>query len=176
MPQLPRSRRLRRIVFAYTVNRLGTWFGYVALSIVVFDQTHSALAVAALLVGSQVLSAFLVPALVARVESTSAPLQLSGLYLFEAVVTGGLAFVVSSHFSLPLVLVLVAVDGTAALAASALLRARPRELRARVASRRSGQSEQELEKAAHEAERVANAAMNIGFCDHLHARPGARRG
>jgi hypothetical protein len=82
MPQLPRSRRLRRIVFAYTINRFGTWFGYVALSIVVFDQTHSALAVAALLVGSQVLSAFLVPALVARVESTSAPSSLSGLYLF----------------------------------------------------------------------------------------------
>jgi predicted MFS family arabinose efflux permease len=162
MPQLPRSRRLRRIVFAYTINRFGTWFGYVALSIVVFDQTHSALAVAALLVGSQVLSAFLVPALVARVESTSAPSSLSGLYLFEAVVTGGLAFVVSSHFSLPLVLVLVAVDGTAALAASALLRAAAANC-ARESVATLGADEQEREKAAQEAERVANAAMNVGF-------------
>ncbi len=162
MPPLPRSRRLRRIVFAYTINRFGTWFGYVALSIVVFDHTHSALAVAALLVGSQVLSAFLVPALVARVESTTAPSSLSGLYLFEAVVTGGLAFVVSSHFSLPLVLVLVAVDGTAALAASALLRAAAAHC-ARESVATLGASEREREKAALEAERVANAAMNVGF-------------
>jgi MFS family permease len=162
MPPLPRSRRLRRIVFAYTINRFGTWFGYVALSIVVFDQTHSALAVAALLVGGQVLSAFLVPALVARVESSSTPSSLSGLYLFEALVTGVLALVVSSHFSLPLVLVLVAVDGTAALAASALLRAAAAHC-ARESVATLGANEQEREKAALEAERVANASMNVGF-------------
>lgn len=162
MPPLPRSRRLRRIVFAYTINRFGTWFGYVALSIVVFDQTHSALAVAALLVGGQVLSALLVPALVARVESSSAPFSLSGLYLFEALVTGVLALVVSSHFSLPLVLVLVALDGTAALAASALLRAAAAHC-ARESVAPLGASEQGREKAALEAERVANASMNVGF-------------
>ena len=48
-------------MLAYTVNRLGTWFGVVALSLAVFDQTHSALAVAALLVAAQVIPAFLVP-------------------------------------------------------------------------------------------------------------------
>ena len=57
-----RSPRLRRIVAGYTVNRLGTWFGYVALSLAVFDHTHSALAVAALLIAGQALPAFLVPA------------------------------------------------------------------------------------------------------------------
>ena len=51
-------------MLAYTVNRLGTWFGVVALSLAVFDQTHSALAVAALLVAAQVIPAFLVPAVV----------------------------------------------------------------------------------------------------------------
>jgi hypothetical protein len=162
MSWLPRSPRLRRIVSAYTINRLGTWFGYVALSIVVFDQTHSAIAVAALLVGGQVLSAFLVPALVARVESSSAPSRLSALYLFEAVVTAGLAFVVSAHFSLPLVLVLVAVDGTAALAASALLRAAASRC-ARMSVRDMPIAAQAREAAAVEAERVANAAMNVGF-------------
>lgn len=162
MGWLPRSPRLRRIVFAYTVNRFGTWFGYLALSVVVFDHTHSALAVAALLVGGQVVSAFLVPALVARVESSSAPSRLSGLYLFEAIVTAGLALVVSVHFSLPLVLVLVAVDGTAALAASALLRAAAsREARASVEMETDDESLREA--AASEAERSANAAMNVGF-------------
>ena len=43
------SARLRRIIAAYTINRLGTWFGFVALSLAVFDHTHSAFAVAALL-------------------------------------------------------------------------------------------------------------------------------
>ncbi len=57
-----RSHRLRRIIGAYTVNRLGTWFGFVALSVAVFDHTHSALAVAALLIWRQALPAFVVPA------------------------------------------------------------------------------------------------------------------
>ncbi len=162
MRWLPRSPRLRRIVFAYTINRLGTWFGYVALSIVVFDHTHSAIAVAGLLVGGQVLSAFLVPALVARVESSSAPSRLSGLYLFEAIVTAGLAVVVSYDFSLPLVLVLVAIDGTAALAASALLRAAASRCAQLSVADHPG-SESERKAAAEEAERSANAAMNIGF-------------
>src|ERR1700733_9161740 len=162
MRRLPPSSRLRRIVFAYTINRLGTWFGYVALSIVVFDHTHSAIAVAALLVGGQVLSAFLVPALVARVEASSAPSRLSALYLFEAALTAGLALVVSVHFSLPLVLVLVAVDGTAALAASALLRAAAARC-ARESVEGDEADEQAREAAAQEAERAANAALNIGF-------------
>ena len=65
-------RALRRIVAAYTINRLGTWFGLVALSLAVFDHTHSALAVAALLFAGQALPAFVVPALVARVEASDA--------------------------------------------------------------------------------------------------------
>jgi predicted MFS family arabinose efflux permease len=162
MRWLPRSPRLRRIVLAYTVNRLGTWFGYVALSIVVFDHTHSAIAVAALLVGGQVLSAFLVPALVARVESSSAPSRLSALYLLEAVLTAALALVVSVDFSLALVLVLVAVDGTAALAASALLRAAASRC-ARTSVADLAGDEAAYEAAVHEAERSANAAMNVGF-------------
>jgi predicted MFS family arabinose efflux permease len=109
-----------------------------------------------------VLSAFLVPALVARLESTTAPSSLSGLYLFEAVLTGGLAFVVSDHFSLALVLVLVAVDGTAALAASALLRAAAANC-ARESVASPGSDGPEREQAAQEAERAANAAMNVGF-------------
>ena len=41
---------MRRILLAYTVNQLGTWFAYVALMLSVYDHTHSALAVAGLLV------------------------------------------------------------------------------------------------------------------------------
>ncbi len=114
--------RQRRIVAAYAVNRLGTWIGTVAISLAVFDRTHNALAVAATLMAAQVIPAVAVPFLVARVEASSYRRELSLLYGFEAIATCVLAFLVASYFSLPLVLLVVALDGTAALAASALLR------------------------------------------------------
>jgi hypothetical protein len=172
-----RSPRLRRVISAYAINRLGTWIGVVALSLAVFDHTHSAIAVAALLVSAQVLPAFAVPALVARVEASPRRGVLSSLYAFEALVTIALAFLLLA-FWLPGVLVLVALDGTAALAASALLRTEAaraaRELpasgpesppaggvpgaagvheRAGEASSSDGQ----------DAEQRANAALNIAF-------------
>jgi MFS family permease len=158
---LPSSPRVRRIVLAYTVNRLGTWFGYVALSIAVYDQTHSAVAVAALLVAGQVLSAFLVPAVVARVEASSLRAGISRLYLFETAATVALAVLLRGRFSLPAVLVLVALDGTAALAASALLRAAAaRAAREWAQDAGAGETQQDT---GPEAERAANAALNIGF-------------
>ncbi len=62
------SPQLRRIVLAYAINRLGGWFGLLALVLAVYDHTHSALAVSALLFAGQALPALVVPALVARVE------------------------------------------------------------------------------------------------------------
>jgi MFS family permease len=165
---LPSSPRVRRIVAAYTINRLGTWFGYVALSIAVFDHTHSALAVAALLVAGQVLSAFLVPVLVARIEVQGGRGGLSLLYSVEALATGALAAVINFHFSLALVLVLVAIDGTAALAASALLRTAAAAGSREWAHATYAPGEHEAagidqQAAALEAERVTNATINVGF-------------
>ncbi len=89
----------------------------------VFDHTHSAIAVAALFLAAQVLPAALVHALVARVELSARRGELTKLYLFEAVMTAALAALLVWHFQLAAILVLVALDGTAALAALALLRA-----------------------------------------------------
>jgi hypothetical protein len=207
VPSPLRSARLRRIVAAYTVNRLGTWFGLIALSLAVFDHTHSAIAVAALLVTGQAIPAFLTPALVARVEASARRGSLSGLYLVEAAATGALAALLLSRFWLPGVLLLVALDETAALAASALLRTEAarcarewtyaRSARADLAPQTSGSvpahtyaeqagilttsgenmlgganltsnhSEADgidaREASAVEAERKANAALNVGF-------------
>ncbi|MHB8233983.1 MAG: MFS transporter [Solirubrobacteraceae bacterium] len=163
-----RHPELRRIVAGYTVNRLGTWFGFIALSVVVFDHTHSALAVASLLLASQVLPALLTPALVARVETSTRRGELTRLYLFEAVTTALLIVLVRWNFSLPAILVLVALDGTAALAASALLRAAAARS-ARNWVRLTHQddapplSSGDLEQASAAAEQRANAAINIGF-------------
>jgi predicted MFS family arabinose efflux permease len=159
------SLRLRRIIAAYTINRLGTWVGMVALSLAVFDHTHSALAVAALLFAWQALPALLVPAVVARVEASARHNELGGLYFFEAVATAALA-VLLWHFWLPAVLLLAALDGTAALAASALLRAEvARTGRDLVAAQPADAMRpyESLEADAQEAERKANAALNIAF-------------
>jgi Transmembrane secretion effector len=177
VPSPLKSSRLRRILVAYTVNRLGTWFGLVALSLAVFDHTHSALAVAALLLAWQALPAFIVPAVVARVEASQRGRELSGLYFFEAVTTVALAILLW-HFWLPAVLLLAAIDGTAALAASALLRAEvARTARdevktalgsatgadGRIGAERSAVGDTGVEDASHEAERKANAALNVAF-------------
>jgi predicted MFS family arabinose efflux permease len=156
------SPQLRRIITAYTVNRLGTWFGLLALVIAVYDHTHSALAVSALLFAGLALPAFAVPAIVARVEASQGRSGLTTLYVFEAVVTAGLA-VLLWHFSLVAVLVLVALDGTASLAANALLRAEvARAARDQLVSDPLLASTS-AEDDRHEAERKANAAMNVAF-------------
>jgi MFS family permease len=148
-----RSPQLRRIVIAYTVNRLGTWFGTIALSLAVFDETHSALAVAAVLVAGQVVPALVVPAMVARVEASRRGGELSGLYFFEGAVTTAIA-VLLGFFWLPGLLLLVALDGTAALTASALLRTEA----ARVAREELG-----ADGDPEAAEQRANATLNVAF-------------
>jgi hypothetical protein len=163
VPSTLRSHRLRRIIGAYTVNRLGTWFGFVALSLAVFDHTHNALAVAALLISGQALPAFAAPALAARVEASQRRGVLSGLYLFEGVVTVGLA-VLLWHFWLPAILILAALDGTAALAASALLRAETaKAARAEAKVEWDATRGKDPETFVQAAERQANATLNIAF-------------
>ena len=185
------SSRLRRILVAYTVNRLGSWLGLVALSLAVFDHTHSALSVAGLLLAWQALPAFVVPAVVARAEASRRRSVLSALYLFEGVVTAGLAVAVW-HFSLPAVLVLSVLDGTGALAANSLLRAQvarvarasladpdamgaasepqqmllpqaPASTEGNAAEPAQTAEQGRIDEHAQAAERSANAALNIAF-------------
>lgn len=159
------SGRLRRIIGAYAINRLGTWLGLIALMLAVFDHTHSALAVAGLLLAGQAIPAFVVPAVVARVEASKRRSELSGLYFFEAVATAALA-VLLWHFSLPLILLIAALDGTAALTASSLLRSElARAARTHVEEHYAEQqpAPELLQQEIDEAERKANAALNVAF-------------
>jgi MFS family permease len=148
---LPKSPRLRRILFAYTINELGTWFGYVALALGVYDHTGDAIAIAGLFVARGLLPALLAPVLVARVESSPRRGVLALLYCAEGVLALGLALLLW-RFSLPGVLILVALDGIVAVAATALVRAAAvREMEGR-------------EDASPEtAQRQANAALNVAF-------------
>jgi predicted MFS family arabinose efflux permease len=143
------SPQLRRIITAYGVNRLGTWFGTIAIALAVFDHTQNALAVAAVLVAAQVIPAIAVTPVVARVEASERRRELSALYYFEAAATVAI-IVFLSNFSLPALLLFAALDGTAALAANALLRT---ELAAVGKSELGGE----------DGEQDANAALNIVF-------------
>ena len=137
----------------------------VALSLAVFDHTHSALAVAALLFAWQALPAFLVPGAGRARRGVRAPQRAERPVFFEAVATAALA-VLLWHFSLPAVLVACSARrhrraGRERAAARGGGAGRARSgARAPASADESGRS---LETQAQEAERKANAALNVGF-------------
>jgi len=106
---------------AYLVNEFGNWLGEIALAILVFDQTGSPMATAALFCGMHFVPAVLAPPLVARLESAPVRLSLPGLYAAEALAFAVLALI-AGDFVLIAVLVLATVDGAIASAARALTR------------------------------------------------------
>jgi len=112
----------RRLAASYTINELGDWMGIIALSVLVFDQTDSALATAALFLGTRFLPALFAPILVAHAERPPPRFALPVIYCGEAAVFGGLALLAGS-FSLGPVIALAAIDGALALAGRALTRA-----------------------------------------------------
>jgi MFS family permease len=111
----------RRLAVSYTLNELGDWLGIIALAILVFDQTGSAIATAGLFLGTRFAPALLAPPLVARVERIPPRFALAGIYCCEAAAFGVLALLVD-HFSLAAVVVMATVDGTLALSGRSLTR------------------------------------------------------
>ena len=107
----------------YAVNELGDWMGIVALSVLVFDRTGSAMATAALFLGTRFLPALLAPILVARVEQPPPRFALPVVYCGEAAAFAALALLAGDDFSLPGVVVLATIDGALALTGRSLTRA-----------------------------------------------------
>lgn len=112
----------RRLASAYAINELGDWLGIVALSVLVFDKTDSALATMALFLGTRFLPALLAPAFVVRAERTPPRVALGAIYALEAAAFAVLALLVDD-FTLGLVVLVAALDGTLALAGRSLTRA-----------------------------------------------------
>jgi MFS family permease len=112
----------RRLAASYAINELGDWMGIIALSVLVFDSTESALATAALFLGTRFLPALFAPILVAHAERPPPRFALPVIYCGEAAVFGALAML-AGDFSLLPVVVLAAIDGALALAGRALTRA-----------------------------------------------------
>ena len=117
-----RSARFRRLAISYWVNDLGNWLGEIALAVLVFDRTGSALATAALFLSMRFLPAFLGPLLTIRLERLDGRRSLPLLYLGEALAFVALAGIAAGPFSLALVIALAAFDGVLATAARALER------------------------------------------------------
>src|ERR1700749_1700865 len=111
----------RRLLATYSINEMGDWMGIVALSVLVYEQTHSPFATAALFFGTRFLPAIFAPLLVTRVEKPPPRLVLPLIYCLETAAFGALALLVS-NFSLPAVVVVAAIDGALALAGGALTR------------------------------------------------------
>ncbi|HEU4906467.1 MAG TPA: MFS transporter [Solirubrobacterales bacterium] len=112
----------RRLALSYAVNEMGDWLGIIALSVLVFDRTESALATALLFIGTGFLPALLTPFFVARFERPPPRFVLPAVYATEALAFGALALL-ADHFSLSLIVAVAALDGALALTAKTLTRA-----------------------------------------------------
>ncbi|HET8977155.1 MAG TPA: MFS transporter [Solirubrobacteraceae bacterium] len=109
----------RRLVAAYVLNELAWMVGTLALSVLVYRETKSALGTAAFFICAQFLPAMLSPGVVARLDRHAPRHVLPGLYALEAVLFGALAWF-SKNFTLVPVLALALADGVVAATARSL--------------------------------------------------------
>jgi hypothetical protein len=107
------------LMLAYTLNELAWSVGTLALSILVYKRTGSALGSTGFFLLSQVVPGFVAPLLVPRLERLAPRRLLPALYWLEAILFGILAWL-TSRFDLAPVLVLVLADGVVALTARSL--------------------------------------------------------
>jgi MFS family permease len=145
----------RRLALTYGVNELGDWMGIVALSVLVFDRTGSAMATAGLFLGTRFLPALIAPVLVAKVEQPPPRFALPVIYCGEAAAFGALALLAGNGFFLAGVVVLATIDGALALTGRALTRAVVAALLEPAGELRSG-----------------NAVLNVAFTGSAALGPG----
>ncbi|MGZ4173269.1 MAG: MFS transporter [Solirubrobacteraceae bacterium] len=112
----------RRLLTAYTLNELAWGIGTVALALLVYRRTGTAVGAAAFFLAASFVPALISPALVARVDQLPVRQVLPALYLLEMVAFLALAWFVG-HFSLALTLALALADGAIGLTARAIARA-----------------------------------------------------
>jgi MFS family permease len=112
----------RRLLAAYTLNELAWGVGSVALALLVFRRTGSAVGAMGFFLCAQFVPALVSPLLVARLDQRSARHVLPALYLLEGAAYLGLG-VLASRFVLVPVLALTIANGIVALTARSLARA-----------------------------------------------------
>lgn len=135
------------------MDELGDWLGEIALAVLVFDRTGSPMATAALFVAFQFAPALATPPLVARLEALNTRVSLTALSVVQAVSFAALALV-STDFSLVLVIALAGLAGALASSSRALTRAAAASMLAPRGLLREG-----------------NALLNLGFTTGAAAGP-----
>jgi hypothetical protein len=140
----------RRLLAAYALNELAFMVGSVALALLVYRRTGSALGATAFFLAAQFVPALISPMAVARLDQLSARAVLPVLHWFEAAIFVVLAWVASDHFSVVAVLILAFLDGVLALTARALTRAATVSVTSAAGLLREGNA-------------VSNAAFSICF-------------
>lgn len=139
----------RRLLAAYTLNELALSIGSLALAVLVYRRTGSAVGAAGFFLSSQFVPALISPALVARVDQLPVRIVLPVLYGLEALAFLALAAIASS-FALVPVLALAVLDGVLALTARALTRTATVSVTAPVGLLREGNA-------------ISNAAFSVCF-------------
>ncbi len=139
---------------SYAINELGDWMAIIALSILVFERTDSALAAAGLFVGTRLIPALASPFLVTRVERPPPRFTLPLIYCGEAAAFAALALLAGSFSLLPVILV-ASLDGTLALMGRSLTRAVVAALLTPTGELRAG-----------------NAVLNVAFTGGAAVGPG----
>lgn len=149
MKQVLRLPVYRRLLAAYALNELAWSVGTLALSVLVYRRTGSALGSAIFFLTSMVLPAFAAPFVVARIDQRPSRLLLSVLYALEGALFAALA-VMTMHFSLIPVLVLTLADGIVAIVARAMARTATTEVLKPL-------------DLLHEGNAIINAAFSVCF-------------
>lgn len=148
----------RRLAISFAVNEMGDWVGIIALSVLVYELTGSAMATAALFLGTGFLPALMTPFFVARLEGPPPRFVLPTIYAAEAAAFCALALL-AANFSLAAIVLIAAVDGALALTAKTLTRAVTAAML---------EPEGEL--------RAGNAVLNIAFTGGAAAGPALAGG
>ncbi|MFL5845820.1 MAG: MFS transporter [Solirubrobacteraceae bacterium] len=118
--ELLRRPGFRPLLSTYGLSEVVDWLTTVALAVLVYDATRSAVATTVLFVSSKFLPAFVAPAVTARVDGIAPQRSLPVLYSLQAFAFGGMALF---SRSVAAVVVLATVAGGAALVSRALVRA-----------------------------------------------------
>lgn len=111
----------RRLLAAYGLNELAWSVGTLALAVLVYRRTGSALGSTAFFLSSMVAPALVSPFVVARIDQRAPRRMLPVLYGLEGILFGVLAWM-AARFSLAPVLALSLADGIVAIVARALAR------------------------------------------------------
>jgi predicted MFS family arabinose efflux permease len=119
MRQVLRIAIFRRLLAAYVLNELGWAVGTLALALLVYRRTGSAIGSTGFFLCSQVVPALISPALVAKLDRRAPNRLLPTLYAIEAALFGVLAWM-TSRFAVAPVLILALLDGVVAIIARAM--------------------------------------------------------